>query len=334
MKREEIELLVQMVQESTEDNAVQITPLWPLLKRGVKNPQTLRSFESDLHDVFGRKATDPMLWHLVTLDEDRLRSVLLEYLADLRERGLKDATINRRGATLRRVFRVAHQNGLRRDNASNLLAPFTSKRSSLCGPNKQVIDRKAIDKVLSAPEQGSLLGSRDRAIMLSIARGGLSRVQICALNIGDFDQEAGTLLVLPLHQPRHLPERLHRIHQFLHAPPALPVPEDDMHEEAQLCAQSNLARGKATYRWQLPQEVVAALEEYLGYLSQSGFVMDADFPLFPTLDRRHVKDASRNQRLTEDGVYVIVQRYAKSVGHPNVNTRTLQRAAEAASTLR
>lgn len=319
MERKEIEWLLRGAEEVAQEEAGRIKAVWPLLKREMKNPQTWRAFGSDLRDFFKQDATDAMLWLLVTLEAEHLQLLFEEYLADMRERGLKATTINRRLASLRRLLRVAHRNGLRREDASHLasLAPVSRDRKDAA---TAVPSSGDIEQVLGKPNKSTAVGWRDWLILLLIIRLSLSRAQICELSIGDFDPEAGTLAVLPLYKPRYLGARMHRAHQFLTSPNPAPV---------EAAALSKEMRGEAARKRVLPVEVARALEEYLSHLAESGLDVDAEAPMFRTLDRRHVKDASKNQRLTDDGVYAIVRRYARQAGQDSVNSRALQRAAQA-----
>ncbi len=112
------------------------------------------------------------------------------FLADLGGRNYTPSTMARKMATLRSFYKWL----VRRD----LLAasPMTLVRTPKQGRRlPKSISLAHIERLLGAPDAGSVLGARDRAIMETIYSSGLRVSEVVGLNIQDLDAAQRILLV-------------------------------------------------------------------------------------------------------------------------------------------
>lgn len=111
--------------------------------------------------------------------------VIRRFLARLSEQGYSAATMARKIATLRSFHRWAERTGWIQSNPMVLIrTPKQSKRL----PKAITVDQ--IEKLLSAPNDGELLGARDRAILETLYSTGMRVSEVVGLNRGDLN-EAG-----------------------------------------------------------------------------------------------------------------------------------------------
>lgn len=108
--------------------------------------------------------------------------VIRRFLAKLSEQGYSAATMARKIATLRSFHRWAERNGWIESNPMVLIrTPKQSKRL----PKAITVDQ--IEKLLSAPNDGELLGARDRAILETLYSTGMRVSEVVGLNRGDLN---------------------------------------------------------------------------------------------------------------------------------------------------
>ena len=159
-----------------------------------RNPRTLLAYKNDLIDFNAFKGGETIqitLCHLLSKGHGPANGVALAYRANLQERGLSAATINRRIATLRSVVKLARILGLipwhleteslksvsYRDTRGPGLSGFQKMLESL----ENAIDEKAV---------------RDRAILRLLFGMALRRGEVASLDLCHLDQQAGRLAIL------------------------------------------------------------------------------------------------------------------------------------------
>ena len=104
-------------------------------------------------------------------------------LAVLRNSGLSKSTIARKLAAIRSFYRFLVKIGkLSASPVSAVRTPRQDKRLPKC------LDIQQVEALLSAPDIGTLLGARDRAIIETIYAAGLRVSETVALNIEDLDE--------------------------------------------------------------------------------------------------------------------------------------------------
>ena len=119
-------------------------------------------------------------------DADRIRA----YLAYLGEKQYSPATTARKIATLRSFYKWAHRTGLIPGNPMTLIrTPRQHKRLP------KAITVEQIERLLSAPSEGDVLGRRDRAMLETVYSTGIRVSELVGLEIADLDLETESMHV-------------------------------------------------------------------------------------------------------------------------------------------
>ena len=111
------------------------------------------------------------------------------FLQHLREQDLKPRTIARALVSLRRFYAHLALIGDRPDNPATSLS---SPRRSRDLP--KVLSAAQVESLLAAPDTGSLLGRRDRAMLELLYAGGLRVSELVSLTLGQLRLDGGFLV--------------------------------------------------------------------------------------------------------------------------------------------
>ncbi len=137
-------------------------------------------------EVAGHVGPETITEHLINADTEYLRS----FLAYLAESSYSPATMARKIATLRSFYKWLERNGVIDTNPMTLIrTPRQKKRLP------KAIDVDQVEKLLSAPNDKTLLGSRDRAILETLYSTGIRVSELVSINFGDID-ETGQAIVI------------------------------------------------------------------------------------------------------------------------------------------
>ena len=158
-----------------------------------RTERTLKAYRQDLEGFRGFVGAEDLnaaAASLIGQGQGRANELALAYKADLRERGLSPATINRRLAALRSMVKMARTLGLVPwtldvDNAKT--HPYRDTR----GPGLDGFCR-----ILEAVEGRHAKAARDRAILRLLFDLALRRAEVVGLDVADVDLEAGTVCIL------------------------------------------------------------------------------------------------------------------------------------------
>ncbi|PSP18716.1 MAG: integrase [Cyanobacteria bacterium QS_8_64_29] len=159
-----------------------------------RSPYTRRAYRRDLYDFFRTMAgADPnpqLVAEFLRLDRYSALSVVLEYKAHLQDRGLAEATINRRLAAIKSLVNYARQIG----RCDYSLQDITGERVR---PYRDTagISAEAFRAMLAVPDSRTLKGKRDRALLLVLWGNALRRGELARTNIADWDRAAATLRI-------------------------------------------------------------------------------------------------------------------------------------------
>ncbi len=116
--------------------------------------------------------------------------VIRGFLTYLDGLGYSSATVARKIATLRSLYKWLHTQGLVQSNPMQLIrTPKQTKRLP------KAISVEQVDKLLSMPDNRDTLGARDRAILETLYSTGVRVSELVDLNRGDLDQMDQTLRV-------------------------------------------------------------------------------------------------------------------------------------------
>ncbi|MAI67942.1 MAG: tyrosine recombinase [Phycisphaerae bacterium] len=143
-------------------------------------------FSSGEKEIAGHVGPETISEHIVSADTEYLRS----FLAYLAESSYSPATMARKIATLRSFYKW-----LERDNCidSNPMTLIRTPRQKKRLP--KAIDVEQVEKLLSAPNDKTLLGARDRAILETLYSTGIRVSELVGINFGDID-ETGQAIVI------------------------------------------------------------------------------------------------------------------------------------------
>ncbi len=159
-----------------------------------RNPRTLRAYRSDLEDFtrwLGAVDVDTAARTLLARGAGTANALVLSYRANLSDRQLAAATINRRLAALRSLVQLARTIGL---VPWTLAVPGlkTEAYRDTAGPGV-----KGVRRLLhAAGTRADAKGTRDTAILRLLFDLGLRRAEVVALDVSDVDLASGTVMVL------------------------------------------------------------------------------------------------------------------------------------------
>ncbi len=160
-----------------------------------RSKYTQEAYKKDIIRFFtwmlGMRFTNGQVLDFLNLKQGEASYLIRKYKAHLRDRGLKEATINRSMASLKALVKIAFRIGLTKIDYSNLvdaekLTPYRDTRGVSVGEMR---------KIFSLPDKKTTKGRRDYAILRLLWDLGLRRGEIISLNVDDFDQERKTLAI-------------------------------------------------------------------------------------------------------------------------------------------
>jgi integrase/recombinase XerC len=143
-------------------------------------------YSSGEKEIAGHVGPETISEHIISADTEYLRS----FLAYLAESSYSPATMARKIATLRSFYKWLERNSCIDSNPMTLIrTPRQKKRLP------KAIDVEQVEKLLSAPNDKTLLGARDRAILETLYSTGIRVSELVGINFGDID-ETGQAIVI------------------------------------------------------------------------------------------------------------------------------------------
>ncbi len=144
---------------------------------------TLRNYESDLLQFYNHVAPPDKEGKRRQVDVRDIDNLTIrEFMAVLYERGKKKSSIHRKIAALRTFFRFLCREGLLEINPARLVASPRVERKL---PNHLSIQEMIA--FIETPENDTVLGKRDRAILELLYASGVRVSELVNLNLGDVD---------------------------------------------------------------------------------------------------------------------------------------------------
>jgi len=160
-----------------------------------RSPNTRLAYEKDVNDFFktmtGSVATSDSVLEFLHLERAQAASVVLKYKSKLINKGLKEATINRRLAALKSLVAMGRKLGVCNYSLEDVKGERVQKYRDTTG-----IDTEAFKRVLAVCDRETLPGLRDYALLLILWGNALRRNEVSQLNVGDFDPLSKTLRIL------------------------------------------------------------------------------------------------------------------------------------------
>ncbi len=154
------------------------------LERGYSR-KTIEAYAADLNDFLGFLEEKGLLRL-----EDLKTPYILLYLARLRQRGLAPETIARRLSALRGFFRfLALEHGFSENPLAVIEGPKLSRKLPV------VLSPEEVERLLSAPDEKTPTGLRDRAMLELLYASGLRVSELVGLKLFDLNLEVGFVRV-------------------------------------------------------------------------------------------------------------------------------------------
>jgi len=149
------------------------------------SPRTTESYHADLADAqnfLTGKGSDLF---------DVTEAMLMEYLAHLRRKGLKDTTLRRRRSALSTWFGFLQSEEIRSDNPVRRLPAQRRRR-----PLPKMLGEEEVEILLDAPETCTPIGLRDKCMLEILYATGLRVSELVSLRIAQVDQSAMLIRVI------------------------------------------------------------------------------------------------------------------------------------------
>lgn len=160
-----------------------------------RSPETQRAYRHDLEYFFkvttGASPTPQLIGDFLLLSRTSAIALVLKYKADLMQRGLKEATINRRLASIKALVRLAQKLGKCNWSLEEISGEKVKNYRDTTGT-----DKEGMQKILAIPDVRTLSGIRDKSILLLLWTNALRRSEVVNCNCSDFSAEACTLAIL------------------------------------------------------------------------------------------------------------------------------------------
>ncbi|MFL9455848.1 tyrosine-type recombinase/integrase [Tolypothrix bouteillei VB521301_2] len=165
---------------------------WLALKR---NKNTRREYGKELRKFFQAlcncEPTAELVTQFLQMDRHSAATLVLKYKADLIDKELKEATVNRAIAAIKSLVSYAYEVGKCDWTLSDIKSEKVKSYRDTTG-----IAPEAFRKMLAVPDITSLKGKRDYALLRLLWANALRREEVSRCNIEDLDLEQRTLSIL------------------------------------------------------------------------------------------------------------------------------------------
>lgn len=175
-----------------------------LLLREKRSPNTRREYKKDINKFFQAVANEQpnrdLVWEFLHLEQQKAVQLVLNYKAQLIEKGLAEATVNRRLAAIKALTAQGRKIGVCNFTLEDIKREKTKAYRDTSG-----VDKDAFIRVLSIPDtlreiiysqRSQIKAIRDYALLRLLWGNALRRGEISQTNISDFDAHKQTLSIL------------------------------------------------------------------------------------------------------------------------------------------
>ncbi|MEG4446701.1 tyrosine-type recombinase/integrase [Microcoleus sp. AT9_B4] len=160
-----------------------------------RSENTRRAYEKDVNDFLqtmtGMPAVPDNVLEFLHLEERQAVSVVLKYKAKLIDKGLKEATVNRRLAAIKSLVEMGRKLGVCHYALGDIKGEKVAKYRDTTG-----VDAGTFERVLQQCDRATLAGKRDYALLRLLWTNALRRNEISQLDVRDFDPATKTLRIL------------------------------------------------------------------------------------------------------------------------------------------
>lgn len=184
-----------LIELSPANNQLMARDLMTDLLADKRSVNTKRAYQNDLNDFFtvmtGSEASQAKMQQLLNMTRFEAIRVGLQYKASMIERGLAEATINRRLSAIKALVKRGKIIGLCEWDLSDLQGERLKQYRDTSG-----VSVPQLVEMLKVPDQATSKGKRDYAIMRLFWELALRRGEIAKINVEDFDPEMCTIGIL------------------------------------------------------------------------------------------------------------------------------------------
>lgn len=160
-----------------------------------RSQNTRRAYARDLKDFFmittGRDPSAQLVAEFLGLERFAAIALVLKYKAHLIERGLTEATVNRRLAAIKSLCRYAQKVGQCQWSLEEIQGERIKSYRDTSG-----VAVDSFRQVLATCDRNTMAGKRNYAIFRLLWDNALRRGEVCKLNRADFDPDLRTLQIL------------------------------------------------------------------------------------------------------------------------------------------
>lgn len=150
-----------------------------------RSPETRRAYAKDLQTFFlasaNQEPTPQLVSQFLSLERFTAIALVLQYKAHMIERGLAEATINRRLAAIKSLCRYAQKVGQCQWSLEEVSGEKAQSYRDTSG-----IEAGDYQKILAACDRATPAGQRNYAILRLLWDNALRRGEVCKLNVQDF----------------------------------------------------------------------------------------------------------------------------------------------------
>lgn len=179
---------------NTQPELVGQSDLLAALLADKRSHNTKLVYAKDLRDFFLAIAQQPPTQQSVAqflqLGKFEAIATVLRYKAELIERGLAEATINRRIAAVKSLVNYARNIGKCDWSLQDVQGEKVKPYRDTSG-----VDLEAYRRVLAVPDRQTLKGKRDYALLRLLWENALRRSEVVRTNVADFSVEERSLLI-------------------------------------------------------------------------------------------------------------------------------------------
>lgn len=157
---------------------------------------TRRAYSLDLRDFFafstGKQPDRALVLEFLHLEHRHAIAVVLKFKAYLmNERKLAENTVNRKLAAIKSMVAMGRKLGVCAFSLEDVKAEKVQTYRDTSG-----VEASDYAAVLKLVDRTTVKGKRDYAILRLLWDNALRRNEVCSLNVGDFNPQAGTLQIL------------------------------------------------------------------------------------------------------------------------------------------
>ncbi len=160
-----------------------------------RSENTRKAYQKDLVNFFQSIASSPptpeLLKEFLTLERFTATGLVLQYKAELIQAGLKEATVNRRLASIKSLVRYAGKIGKCDWSLEEVSGEKIKTYRDTSG-----IGIEQYKKMLAVPNRNTLRGKRDYAILHLLWSNVLRVSEVCNINVSDYNFAESSLWIL------------------------------------------------------------------------------------------------------------------------------------------